>query len=545
MIYICGNTKNLFNTQNFCTKEFKIINISIILLIALFLGNIYIINYNYYFALIYGNLLLYHLYIFLLLIKKGILRKIETVYFLITSLFLYITTYFIICDPNPFSAFFVYYTFNPYFIKAILIIIIHTYFLSKYKNYINLTEKTNAFKIKLKISYISDSYFLSDFFKFIKHKISFKYFIFGLILFLFCDAIIFVNRIKIWVYFNKIDKTLPKFYSKNTTFYIASNIVNIENIIDYYIGEMKKLINYLGQSNVIVSIVENGDSKDNTRKYLEDFQLYLSNNKVINKIILKKEIEDPRKINKPFYSLSRLRVEYYAKLRNKCLDLLYEISNIDFENTIVLFFNDIVFRYEDIINLLSTNNEDFDAVCGLDMENHFFFDAWVSVDLDGNSLKNYFPYFYNKEGQDLVSYHKPVRIFSCWNGVIAFKASPLKNKQLKFRHKINYTLPKFKSNLSVKNYYESECTYFNIDLFSLGYSKKFINPDVRVAYRKEGFFLAKYFIPSIFHIFNYFKMYYMNLYKKRNKDMSNYISKEIKLAPSLKKWFLENKMENS
>ena len=40
-------------------------------------------------------------------------------------------------------------------------------------------------------------------------------------------------------------------------------------------------------------------------------------------------------------------------------------------------------------------------------------------------------------------------------------------------------------------------------------------------------------------------MYYMNLYKKRNKDMSNYIGKEIKLAPSLKKWFLENKMENN
>ena len=49
MVYICGNLKNSFN---------------IILLIALFLGNIYIINYNYYFALIYGNLLLYHLYIF-------------------------------------------------------------------------------------------------------------------------------------------------------------------------------------------------------------------------------------------------------------------------------------------------------------------------------------------------------------------------------------------------------------------------------------------------------------------------------------------------
>ena len=127
----------------------------------------------------------------------------------------------------------------------------------------------------------------------------------------------------------------------------------------------------LGESKVIISIVENGDSKDNTRKYLENFQDYLNKKNIINRFSLIKEIHDPRLKIKPFLKTPPSRIEYYSKLRNKCLELLYELNNLDFENTIVIFFNDILFRYEDIINLLSTNNENFDAVCGFDMINNF------------------------------------------------------------------------------------------------------------------------------------------------------------------------------
>lgn len=59
--------------------------------------------------------------------------------------------------------------------------------------------------------------------------------------------------------------------STNTTFYITATLVNMNNIIKNYIKEMIKLINYLGKENVIVSIVENGDSIDDTAKYLEEF----------------------------------------------------------------------------------------------------------------------------------------------------------------------------------------------------------------------------------------------------------------------------------
>ena len=357
------------------------------------------------------------------------------------------------------------------------------------------------------------------------------------------DCIVFLNRIKIWIYFNKKDKSLPNFYRKNTTFYITANVVNIEKIIDSYIGEMKKLINYLGKNNVIISIVENGDSKDNTRKYLEDFQEYLNENQILNKFYLSKEIEDPRMNCISTLKLSPLRIEYYAKLRNKCLEILYQIENIDFDNIIILFFNDIVFNYEDIIYLLSTNNEDFDAVCGFDIIDYNFYDTWVSIDLDGNGLKARFPFFQNKEGQDLITYHKPIRVFSCWNGVIAIKGSPFKNKRIQFRHRLNNSLPKYKINTPIKKYFESECTYFHIDMHSLGLSKKFINPDVRVTYKKEGIFEISFLNSLFLHYLSYFSNYFRNFLKKRNKSMSNYNEKNIKLKQILENWYTENKLE--
>ena len=417
-------------------------------------------------------------------------------------------------------------------------------FLEKYKNYYkNHFVKFNS-NINIVFNLLLNSFFLSEYIHIIfKRKISIIIFLFLLIIFFCVDALLFVNRIKLWVNFYGKNKTLPNFFSKNTTFYIASNIVNIEYMIELYINELKKLIEYLGESKVIVSIVENGDSKDDTRKYLKEFQDYLTKKNITNKFSLVKEIVDPRLKIKSFLNTPPSRIEYYSKLRNKCFDLLYELNNLDFENTIVIFFNDIIFRYEDIINLLSTNNENFDAVCGFDMINNYFYDHWVSIDLDGNHLNSHFPFFLNKEAQDLVIYHKPIRVFSCWNGVIAFKASPLKNRKVKFRYKFNNTLPRHRLNNQYKHYFESECTYFHIDLFSLGYSKKFINPDVRVSYGFYKLFEVFHLIPSIKHIYNYFLMYFISLSRKRNKYMSNYVDNNIQLNPVLNLWYLENKID--
>ena len=514
-----------------------------ILLFILFISNNFIYDYNFYFSLIYICLLFYHAYILLSFIKYNLLQYSELKNFVFTSILIFLFSYFIICDPNPFSCIFFYYIFYPNFIKAVLIIIIHTYFLNRYIVNINKSKLNLNNNHSIHFLFKANSFFLSEFFNDLKKIKQKKLITFGLIIFIITDIYLFLNKTYIWVKFNKKHKTLPILTSKDTKFFIASNIFNMEKIIDHFIHQMKLLINYLGQDNVIISFVENGDSNDNTRQYLKDFQNYLNEKNILNKFILENVISDPRKEYFDQLKYTRLRIEYYSKLRNKCLEYLYELSNIDFNNTMILFFNDVIFNYEDIIKLLSTNKETYDMVCAMDMS-FLFYDRWVSIDLNGEGMMKYFPFFINKEGQDLVINHRPIRVFSCWNGIIAFKALPLKDKNVQFRYKNNNTLPNSILKNPAKTYFESECTYFNIDYFSLGYTKKFINPDVRVSYDSKYFFKSRYFIPSFKHIANYFWSYFVALLGTRNKHMSNYVDQKIKLNSILNNWYYENAIHN-
>ena len=112
---------------------------------------------------------------------------------------------------------------------------------------------------------------------------------------------------------------MPISSSKNTKFYIAAIIFNMENIINNYIKQMKKLILYLGEKNVIISIVENGDSKDKTNEYLRDFKNYLNRKKIINKIILEHVIDDPRKKKKPFRKYGPLKNPIFGIIKKQML----------------------------------------------------------------------------------------------------------------------------------------------------------------------------------------------------------------------------------
>ena len=231
-------------------------------MLILFLGNIIIRSHKYYFFLIYLFLLLLNIYI----IKYGLMNKNEILWFIFVSIFAYLFSYFMICDPNPFICIITYYIFFPNFFKAILIIIFHTYIFSKFsttQNYDYINNNSNSFVKKLRQNYNDKkkNYFLSDFIKYFMKNINRKIlFLILLLLFLSINIIIFINRIKIWIYFNNKEKTLPFSSSKNVTFYITAMVVNMEGIIVNFIEEMKKLIYYLGKENVIISIVENGDS---------------------------------------------------------------------------------------------------------------------------------------------------------------------------------------------------------------------------------------------------------------------------------------------
>jgi flavodoxin len=540
-----------------------------LIFIVLFIANIKVEDYNYYFKLIYTGVIIYNIYgLFCSLKDNWKKNQYKFVFFIVFSLILYYFSYNYIYDINPQNYAYFYYLFYPNFLKAILIVFMHTFIVSKlykginFRKYERIKECEFGSFSEVKISNgkhdeetstevkNSNYYFLSFYINyFLNHKTHFLIFFLSVIIIITLQVILFIHRIKIWVYYNNKSKTLPIATAKNTTFFIAATIHNMEKTIDDYIIELKKLINYLGKENVIISFVENGDSKDKTQEKLINFMTYLNESEIVHRFILDHEIDDPR-INDtdPYQSLednflSNLRIKFYSELRNRCLDFIYEIPNLNFSNTKVIFFNDIIFEYENIINLLSTNNEDYDAVCGLDFYDCFY-DSWVSIDLSGYSLRHDFPYFVNKEGQDLVINHKPIRVFSCWNGVMAFTAEPLKDKKIQFRYELNPNREiQYFLNSDQQYNYESECTYFHIDLHALGYQKKFINPEVRVAYEYKYYYLQKIYYPNQKEENAYKKLYEESKGMKRNKDMSNYKDKKITLNNELNNFYLANKLQ--
>ena len=539
-----------------------------LIFILLFVADKKLEDYNTYFKLIYIILIIHNIYFLIYIIIEFISKdQYKIVFSVLISLFLYYFSYYYICDSNPNFYLVVYYLFYPNFFKAILIVFIHTFIVSKvficcqYKfleSSINCNDISFS-KVAISIQKNEDNpptrkknyYFLSFYTNyFLNNKRNFIIFILSLIIIIALEVFAFMNRIKFWVHRYKKNITLPIATAKNTTFFIAATVHNMEKIIDDYFIEMKKLINYLGKENIIISIMENGDSTDKTREKLYEFMEYLNETEIVNRIIIDHEIDDPRKNESDPYSLennflSNLRIKYYSELRNRCLDFIYEIPNLNFSNTKVIFFNDIIFEYENIINLLSTNNEDYDAVCGLDFYDCFY-DSWVSIDLSGYSLRHDFPFFVNKEGQDLVINHKPIRVMSCWNGVIVFTAEPLKDRKIKFRYELeeNREIQYYINSDQYYNY-ESECTYFHIDLHSLGYTKKFINPEVRVAYEYKYYYLQKMYYPNEKEHNMYKQMYEESKLMKRNKDMSNYKDRNLTLKGNLYKWYESNKLKHN
>ena len=357
--------------------------------ILLFIGNIKIEDYNKYFNLIYYILIIHNIFALFCITKDNWkLAQYKIVYSILISFLLYYFSYYYICDSNPSFYLLVYYIFYPNFFKAILIIFIHTFIIAKLHKGINFKKLENKIifdiisfsevenlKNKKELKEVNEEndltrkkdnyYFLSFYINyFLQHKKNLLIFILSMIIIVSLDIIIFMNRIKLWVYFNDRKKTLPIATSKKTKYFIASTIHNMEKTIDDYINEMQKLISYLGTENVIISIMENGDSTDKTREKLEEFLFYLNTTEIPNRIIMEHEIDDPRINASDPKSLennfiSNLRIQYYAELRNRCLDFIYQIPNINFSNTKVIFFNDIIFEFENIINLLSTNNEDY------------------------------------------------------------------------------------------------------------------------------------------------------------------------------------------
>ena len=486
-------------------------------------------NRHVFFKCIYTGLLISNIYKFF---TNNFKIKITSFLYYILS---YIVSYFVIMDPNPFYYLITFYLPLPNFFRAIFIVIFITYFFNNHilestktenkkdnKEENNKTENENKNKNNVIIkNEISKKYFLSKEIKYLwTHKI--KLFIIFLSLILLRIIIYFYN-IKYWIYFANKEKLLSFTDNKSikntnksdTIYYISSIVFNMEPTIQDWISEMKKLINYLGKNNVVVSIYENGDSTDNTRKYLLEFESYLIENEIPN-VVNTKKIVEKEGID---------RIVFLSRLRNKSLDFLYYIMDLDFSNTKIIFFNDIIFRYEDIIKLITTNNGNYDTVCAMDYYESFY-DTWASIGLDGKQFRRYFPYMYNKEQQDAYINGEIIRTFSCWNGVTVFNAKPFEirdNLFFRFGKKLR----------------QSECTLLHADMYFMGYRKVFVNTQIAVAYTYEYYYKNHYIYPWTKNLITYFYYYFKYGFIKRNYNLTNLVDNDISMDNDLDEVVLE------
>ena len=515
-------------------------------------------NRNTFFRIIYTALLIINMYY---LIKMKFKIKLKQ---LIIYIFSLITSYYLIKDPNPFYYLLTFYLPFPNFFRAVFIIIFISFIFNKYiqisdnqnislkddkikenkeekskeikeileekkNNNIEKEEKKEENKEENNIKGKEEKKIDNNISNEKNNKMCFleneiKYFwenkdkLIRLFIYLILIRIgIYFYDIKYWIYFKDEQELLsyylnPGFNNTNnnkTMYYISAVVYNMDPIIKDWISEMKQLIDFLGKNQVIVSIVENGDSTDKTRKYLNYFENYLINNKVINVIDMKKK-EKKEGVD---------RIRFLAKLRNRSLDFLYRIADLDFSNTKIIFMNDIIYRYEDIVKLIFTNNGNYDTVCAMDYYESFY-DTWASVGLDGKQFRRYFPYFYNKELQDAYINGEVIRTFSCWNGVTVINAKAFEDRNKLF----------FRTGNKIR---QSECTLLHADMYLMGYRKIFVNTQVAVAYTYEYYYKNHYLYPWTKNLITYFYYYFKYGYIKRNYNMTNLVDNNISMDNNL------------
>ena len=206
---------------------------------------------------------------------------------------------------------------------------------------------------------------------------------------------------------------LPDLRSNNETVFVAVNLYNSEHLFPAFSHSLLDLVQRLGNGNVYISIYES-NSQDRTKQLLASLQQDLQLRGVQNSIRM---LDNNRRQEMD-------RIERLALIRNEALNPIqsgvHGLHGRTFDK--LIWLNDIFFRPESVVELLSTNQGRFDQVCALDYLPLGFYDTWVMRDVQGNRPTPLWPYF--KLDQDVAALRKGeiIPVNSCWNGMTIFDA---------------------------------------------------------------------------------------------------------------------------
>ncbi|KAJ7583197.1 cryptococcal mannosyltransferase 1-domain-containing protein [Mycena floridula] len=193
--------------------------------------------------------------------------------------------------------------------------------------------------------------------------------------------------------------------------FIAAMFYNNEKVLPHWNREMIK-------SNVYVSIIESY-STDSTPDLLRDLDNKLEQMGVPRRILI--QDTSVGRNSSLLKDQSQARVDYLATLRNKALEPLVATGGYDR----VLFSNDIYIEAESVVELLQTHDGHWDMVCGIDLSVWGMYDTWVLRDRFGRMASSLWPYLFDDGGRQAIMLEAPAPVFTCWNGIVAFRADPV------------------------------------------------------------------------------------------------------------------------
>jgi len=127
-------------------------------------------------------------------------------------------------------------------------------------------------------------------------------------------------------------------------------------------------------------------------------------------------------------------------------------------------------------------------------------------DLRGDELSGKYPWFKDSTARIQVFQNNPVRVLSCWNGLVVFKADPLMRANRTSDEGPNQRAAPLRFRTSSPGEtVASECLLFCKDLWRLGYQQILINPTVKVSYRKRWYVLRR-FVDFLQYLGIFFRM---------------------------------------
>ncbi|OMJ17479.1 Alpha-1,3-mannosyltransferase CMT1 [Smittium culicis] len=264
-------------------------------------------------------------------------------------------------------------------------------------------------------------------------------------------------------------------YLKNKKkIFFAINIFNNEDIIPYIIQEIALLIRFLGPENVFLSIYENG-SNDKSKELLHEFNSFMDSLDV-RFSIKTDDLQRPANYHK---------VQYLAEIKNRALIPLEEEHKKGYKYDKIVFFNDVVFCKNDILELIYQSDlQKSDITSPLDIHsagnsNHLnFTNSWTARDLDGNEINgNISNLIKHKQSAERYNQGLPTQVQCSLNGVSVLNAAPFYgNDPIRFR----------KSKFNTTECSASEYSLMCNDFWSKGFRRIVIVPNILVTHKKEN-----------------------------------------------------------